>query len=76
MKKEGRAILWPLYEGWAKERRPLWRREVRGFVRTLVAGSDSVFATEEGDVSEKERTLCAGEGAGEGGKEGSCTVDR
>ena len=76
LKKEGRAILWPLYEGWAKERRPLWRREVRELVRTLMAGSDPVFAAEGGDVGEEGRALCAGEGAGEGGKEGSCTVDR
>ncbi len=76
LKKEGRSMLWPLYEGWARERRPLWREEVRGLVRTLMAGQDPLFAGEERDLGEERWSFGAGDRAGEGSAEGPCEVDR
>lgn len=76
LKKEGRGMFWPIYEGWARERRPFWREEVRELVRTLMAGQDPLSAGEEGDLGEERRPLCVGDRAGKGPDEGPGEVDR
>lgn len=76
LKKKGRAVLWPLYEAWARERRPLWQREVRELVRTLMAGPDPLPAGEGGCLGDEGRPLGDSEGAGEGGAKGARPPDR
>ena len=76
LKKEGRSMLWPLYEGWARERRPLWQKEVRELAREIMAGKDPLSPGEGGDGGEEGRPLGAGDRAGEGPSEGPGEADR
>ena len=76
LKKEGRSMLWPLYEGWARERRPLWQKEVRELAREIMAGKNPLSPGEGGDGGEEGRSLGAGDRAGEGPSEGPGEADR
>jgi CRISP-associated protein Cas1 len=40
LKKEARKRFYPVYEEWAKEKRPLWTEEARNLARRIMDGQD------------------------------------